>query len=63
LLLAFSSHDVTVTGCRLDLLCEQIDQNNVIRLRAEDPHFGTLHPDEPFVAGISISSMSAFGQV
>jgi len=54
---------VTVTGCRLDLLCEQIDQNNVIRLRAEDPHFGTLHPDEPFVAGISISSMSAFGQV
>jgi len=62
LLLAFSSHDVTVTGCRLDLLCEQLDQHNAIRLRADDQHFASLHPDEPFVAGISISSVSASWQ-
>jgi len=58
LLLAFSSHDVTVTGCRLDLLCEQLDQHNPLRLKAEDPRFATIHPDEPFVAGISISSVA-----
>ena len=55
--LMFSSHDVTVTGCRLDLLCEQLDPYNAIRLRAEDPRFASLHPDEPFVAEISISSV------
>jgi len=49
---------VTVTGCRLDLLCEQLDQHNALRLKAEDPRFATLHQDEPFVAGISISSVA-----
>ena len=59
LLLAFSSHDVTVTGSRLDLLCEQLDGHNAIRLSAEDPRFASIHPAETFVAGISISSLSS----
>jgi hypothetical protein len=56
LLLAFPSHDVTVTGFRLHLLCEQLDQHNAVRLKAEDSRFANLHPLQPFVVGISITT-------
>jgi hypothetical protein len=56
LLLAFPSHDVTVTGFRLHLLCEQLDQHQAVRLKAEDSRFANLHPHQPFVSAISISA-------
>jgi hypothetical protein len=55
LLLAFPSHDVTLTGYRLHLLCEGLDQRRALRLKAEDTRFANLHPNQPFVAGIAIT--------
>jgi hypothetical protein len=59
LLLAFPSHDVTVTGFRLHLLCEQLDQHKGVRIKAEDSRFANLHPSQPFVVGISVNSAAS----
>jgi hypothetical protein len=58
LLLAFPSHDVALTGYRLHLLCEWLQQK-ALRLKAEDSRFANLHDKQPFVTGISISVASA----
>jgi hypothetical protein len=59
LLLAFPSHDVTVTGFRLHLLCEQLDQHKGMKLKVEDARFANLHPSQPFIAGISVNPPSS----
>ena len=59
LLLAFPSHDVTLTGYRLHLLCEWLDQQKALRLKAEDSRFANLHDKQPFVAGIAIAQALA----
>ena len=56
LLLAFPSHDVTVTGHRLHIVCEWLDQQRAVRLKAEDARFADLHASQPFVAEISITT-------
>lgn len=56
LLLAFPSHDVTLTGYRLHLLCDWLDQQKALRLKAEDARFANLHDKQPFVTSISISA-------
>jgi hypothetical protein len=58
LLLAFPSHDVTLTGYRLHLLCDWLDQQKALRLQAEDARFANLHDKQPFVTGISIATAS-----
>lgn len=55
LLLAFPSHDVTLSGYRLHLLCEWLDQQRALRLKAEDARFANLHDKQPFVVGIAIA--------
>jgi hypothetical protein len=44
-----------LTGYRLHLLSEWLDQQKVLRLKAEDPRFANLHDKLPFVAGIAIA--------
>jgi hypothetical protein len=56
--LAFPSHDVTLTGYRLHLLCEWLDQQKALRLKAEDARFANLQDKQPFVAEISITTAS-----
>ena len=58
LLLAFPSHDVTLTGYRLHLLCEWLDQQKALRLKAEDARFASLHDKQPFVVSMSIAQPS-----
>jgi hypothetical protein len=57
LLLAFPSHDVTLSGYRLHLLCEWLDQQKALHLKAEDARFANLHDKQPFVTGIAISTL------
>jgi hypothetical protein len=57
LLLAFPSHDITLSGYRLHLLCEWLDQQKALRLKAEDARFANLHDKQPFVTGIAISTL------
>jgi hypothetical protein len=57
LLLAFPSHDVTVTGFRLHLLCDQLDQHEGMKLKVEDSRFANLHLDKPFVCAISVATV------
>jgi len=59
LLLAFPSHDVTLTGYRLHLLCEWLDQQRALRLKAEDARFANLQDKQPFVTTIAISAASS----
>jgi len=59
LLLAFPSHDVTLTGYRLHLLCDWLDQQKALRLKAEDARFANLHDKQPFITGITIAQASA----
>jgi hypothetical protein len=47
---------VTVTGLRLHLLGERLDQQRGFRLAADDPRFANIQADQPFVTGISILS-------
>jgi|GEM_PF-1851095 len=54
LVLSFSSHDVTVTGCRLYLLCEHLDQHRAIRIKTEDLRFANFEREKAFVVDISI---------
>ena len=56
--LAFPSHDVALTGYRLHLLCEWLDQQKALRLKAEDARFANLHDKQPFVTGIAITTAS-----
>jgi hypothetical protein len=58
LLLAFPSHDVTLTGFRLHLLCKWLDQQRALLFQAEDARFANLHDRQPFVTGISIAHPS-----
>jgi hypothetical protein len=58
LLLAFPSHDVTLTGYRLHLLCAWLDEQKAVRLKAEDARFANLHDKQPFVADIAITTAS-----
>ena len=53
--LEFPSKDVTITGYRLHLLCDRLDQRRALRLRADDSRFANLHATEPFVAEIFIT--------
>lgn len=57
LLLAFPSHDITLTGFRLHLLCEWLDQQKALRLKAEDARFANLQDKQPFILGILISTL------
>jgi hypothetical protein len=59
LLLAFPSHDVTLSGYRLHLLCEWLDQQRGLRLKAEDARFANLDDRQPFVTGIAIAHASS----
>jgi len=58
LLLAFPSHDVTLSGYRLHLLCEWLDEQKAVRLKAEDARFSNLQPGQPFITGISVAQPS-----
>ncbi len=58
LLLAFPSHDVTLTGYRLRLLCEWLDEQKAVHLKAEDARFANLHDNQPFVIGVAITQLS-----
>jgi hypothetical protein len=42
----------------LHLLCEWLDQQKALRLKAEDARFVNLHDRQPFVTGISIAQLS-----
>lgn len=56
LILAFPSHDVTVTGFRFHFLCGWIDQQRGFHLTVEDSRFANLRTDQPFVAAIAVAS-------
>ncbi len=58
LLLAFPSHDVTLTGYRLHLLCKWLDQQKALRLQAEDSRFANLHDKQPFIIDILVRAAS-----
>ena len=53
--LEFPSKDVTITGYRLHILSDRLDQPRALRLKAEDSRFADLHATEPFVADIFIT--------
>jgi len=59
LILAFSSHDVSIIGCRLHLLCEHLDQHRAIRIKTEDSRFANLEREKAFLVGISIMPVAA----
>lgn len=59
LLLAFPSHDVTLSGYRLHLLCDWLDHQKALPLKAENARFANLHNKQHFITGIAIAPASS----
>jgi len=57
LLLSFSSYDVKLSGFRLHLLCDQLDQGLALRVQVDDTRFANDDPSKAFVAEISVKQL------